>query len=103
PHGWQGRARPLYVLGAGRSCPIRAGLWVPARASLGGDDGGDHSGPRMAHLESQNSRTASVTPLEIISCRSGEPMATSSSRLLIEPASSSTAGIRVFLSTTSWS
>ena len=61
------------------------------------------SGPRMAHRESQNSFTAIVTPLLMTSRRSGEAILSSSSRLLIEPASSRTAGIRVFFSTMSLS
>ena len=59
------------------------------------------SGPRMAHRGSQNSFTAAVTPLLMMSRRSGESILSSSSRLMIEPASSRTAGIRVFLSTMS--
>ena len=59
------------------------------------------SGPSMAHRGSQNSFTAAVTPLLMISRRSGELILSSSSRLMIEPASSRTAAIRVFLSTMS--
>jgi len=59
------------------------------------------SGPRMAHRESQNTFTAAVTPLLMMSRRSAESILSSSSRLMIEPASSRTAGIRVDLSTTS--
>src|SRR5437773_9412872 len=54
----------------------------------------------MAHRGSQNSFTAAVTPLLMMSRRSGESILSSSSRLMIEPASSRAAGIRAFLSTT---
>jgi hypothetical protein len=60
-----------------------------------------HSGPRIAHRESQNSFTAAVTLLLMMSRRSGESILSSSSRLMIEPASSRTAGIRVDRSTNS--
>jgi hypothetical protein len=59
------------------------------------------SGPSMAHRGSQNSFTAAATPLEMMLRRSGELILSSSSRLMIEPASSKTAGIRVVLNTTS--
>ena len=63
----------------------------------------NQSGPRMAQRGSQNSFTAAATPLEMMSWRSGDSICTSSSRLPIEPASNRTAGILVFLNTTSWS
>ncbi len=59
------------------------------------------SGPSMAHRGSQNVLTAAATPLLMMFRRSGEFIWSSSSRLMIEPASSSTAAIRVFLSTIS--
>jgi hypothetical protein len=60
-------------------------------------------GPRRAHRGSQNSFTAAVTPLLMMSRRSAESILSSSSRLMIEPASSRTAGIRVDFSTMSLS
>jgi hypothetical protein len=55
-------------------------------------------GPRKA---SQNSFTAAATAPLMMSRRSGESILSSSSRLMIEPASRRTAGIRVDLSTKS--
>ena len=63
----------------------------------------NQSGPRVAHRGSQNSFTAAATPLLMMSRRSGESILSSSSRLMIEPASSRTAGIRVDFSTMSLS
>ena len=51
----------------------------------------------------QNSRTASVTAAAIFACRSGELIRSSSSRLMIEPASNRMVGTLVSRSTTSWS
>ena len=51
----------------------------------------------------ENFLNAVATELVIMSCRSGEAICTSSSRLMIEPASSSTAGMWVVISTTRWS
>ena len=59
------------------------------------------SGPSMAHRGSQNVLMAATTPLLMMFRRSGEFIWSSSSRLMIEPASSSTAAIWVFLSTIS--
>jgi hypothetical protein len=60
----------------------------------------NQGGPRKG---SQNSFAAAATALLMMSWRSGELILSSSSRLMIEPASRRTAGIRVDLSTTSWS
>jgi hypothetical protein len=78
------------------------GLKSAARDRVRGGPSPRHqSGPRSAHRGSQNSFTAAVTPLLIMSRRSGESILSSSSRLMIEPASSRAAGIRVFRSTMS--
>ena len=47
----------------------------------------------------QNCFSAVVTALTVLSCRAGEAICNSSSRLMIEPASSNTAGICVCIST----
>lgn len=60
-------------------------------------------GPRKTSWGWQNSFAAATTALLTISWRSGESILISSSRLMMEPASRRTAGIRVNLRTTSWS
>jgi hypothetical protein len=58
-------------------------------------------GPRKACCGPQNCFAAAATALLMMSRRSGESILISSSRLMMEPASSRTAGIRVDFSTTS--
>src|SRR5262249_61809971 len=57
----------------------------------------------LAVRSSQKASTASTTAPAIVAWRSGVASCSSSVRLMIDPASSSTAGMRVFLSTMSLS
>ena len=79
-----------------RACEIRRDQEAGKRLTLV-----RQSGPSMAHRGSQYSFIAAATPLATMFRRSCDPILSSSSRLMIEPASSRTAAIRVFRSTIS--